>query len=142
MLAEAVAATPFRSDAFADFERDVAVAKRAPPLSVHDLDGTPLAASVGGLLRERAGGATALASLSGLQDPDAVARVVQAQGAQLLDLKQASESLGVAYRERVLLALALAALLLVATVWLALRTPRRRAPRWPSAWSPTSCSRC
>ncbi len=43
----------------------------------------------------------------------------------MLDLKQASESLVAEYRERVLWALALAALLLGATVWLALRTPRR-----------------
>jgi predicted exporter len=43
----------------------------------------------------------------------------------LLDLKQASESLVEAYRQRVLLALAIAALLLVATVWVALRDWRR-----------------
>jgi predicted exporter len=64
-------------------------------------------------------------SLTGLTDPAAVARAAQAHGAQLLDLKQASESLVVAYRQRVLLALALAALLLAATVWIALRDPRR-----------------
>ena len=48
-----------------------------------------------------------------------------ANGAQLLDMKQASESLVVAYRGRVLAALAIAALLLVVTVWIALRAPRR-----------------
>jgi predicted exporter len=42
-----------------------------------------------------------------------------------MDLKTASESLVVAYRERVLFALGIAALLLAATVWFALRTPRR-----------------
>ena len=47
------------------------------------------------------------------------------EGVELLDLKTASESLVVAYRERVLFALGIAALLLVATVWVALRTPRR-----------------
>jgi predicted exporter len=124
-LDAAVAATPFRSDVFADFTRDVAAAKQAPPLTVRDLDGTPLAASVGGLLLQRGDHATALVSLSGLDDPAAVARVAQAHGAQLLDLKQASESLVVEYRQRVLVALAVAALLLIATVWVALRTPRR-----------------
>jgi predicted exporter len=124
-LANAVAATPFRSDVFAGFLDDVAAAKRAPPLRVRDLDGTPLAASVGGLLLQRGDHATALVSLSGLQDPAAVARVAQANGAQLLDLKQASESLVVEYRQRVLLALAVAALLLIATVWIALRDWRR-----------------
>jgi predicted exporter len=124
-LAAALAATPFRSDAFGDFVADVATAKRAPPLAPRDLDGTPLAASVGGLLLQHGGHATALVSLAGLADPAAVARVAQAHGAQLLDLKQASESLVVEYRQRVLLALALAALLLAATVWIALRDPRR-----------------
>jgi predicted exporter len=94
-------------------------------LTVRDLDGTPLAASVGGLLLQRGDHATALVSLSGLDDPAAVARIAQAHGAQLLDLKQASESLVVEYRQRVLVALAIAALLLIATVWVALRTPRR-----------------
>ena len=100
-------------------------ARRAAPLTLRDLDGTPLAASVGGLLLQRAGHATALVSLAGLRDPAAVAAAAQRHGALLLDLKQASESLVVEYRQRVLWALALAALLLAATVWLALRSPRR-----------------
>jgi predicted exporter len=77
------------------------------------------------LLLQRTGHATALVSLTGLRDPAAVARIAAAHGAQLLDLKQASESLVVEYRQRVLFALAAAALLLVLTVWLALRVPRR-----------------
>jgi len=124
-LDTAVAATPFHPDVFAPFVADVAAAKHAAPLRVRDLDGTPLAASIGGLLLEGDGHATALVSLSGLRDPAAVARVAQQHGAQLLDLKQASESLVGEYRQRVLWALALAALLLAATVWVALRSPRR-----------------
>ena len=121
----AVASSPFRSDAFAGFVDDIARAKAAPPLRTGDLAGTPLAASVGGLLLQRDGHATALVSLSGLTDPGAVARVAAQHGAQLLDLKQASESLVSAYRVRLLWALALASLLLTGTVWIALRTPRR-----------------
>jgi predicted exporter len=124
-LAGAVAQTPFRPDAFADFVHDVETAKTAPPLTSRDLQGTPLATSVSGLLLQRPGHATALVSLTGLRDPAAVARVVADNGAQLLDLKQASESLVVEYRQRVLFALVGAALLLVLTVWLALRQPRR-----------------
>ena len=124
-LDEAVAQSPFRADAFAGFVRDVAIARQATPLTARDLDNTPLAASVGGLLRQHNGHATALMSLTGLRDPAAVARAAAANGAQLLDLKQASESLVVDYRQRVLLALAIAAILLIATVWLALRQPRR-----------------
>jgi predicted exporter len=124
-LDAAVAPSPFRADAFDDFLVDVAAAKRAPPLTRRDLDGTPLAPSVAGLLLEGGDHATALVSLSGLADPAAVATAARLNGAQLLDLKAASESLVVAYRNRVLAALAVAALLLAATVGIALRAPRR-----------------
>lgn len=125
ILAEAVASSPFRADAFDAFLTDVATARQAPPLTRRDLEGTPLAVSVAGLLLESDGHATGLVSLSGLTDPAAVARAAQTHGARLLDLKEASESLVVAYRGRVLAALGIAALLLAATVWIALRTPRR-----------------
>lgn len=121
----AVAASAFEPDAFDGFIDDVSAARAAVPLSPADLAGTPLAAAISGLLLQHADHATALVSLSGLRDPAAVALVAKRNGAQLLDLKQASESLVAAYRERVLWALALASLLLVATVWVALRQPRR-----------------
>lgn len=124
-LGEAMQDGPFNEDAFADFLADVARARTAAPLTPGDLAGTPLAASVAGLLSQREGHATALVALSGLNDPAAVADVARAHGAQLLDLKQASESLVAEYRERVLWALALAAVLLAAAVWFALRSPRR-----------------
>jgi len=124
-LDAALVDSPLRSDVFAPFLADVAAARAAPPLSAADLRGTPLASQVDSLLLAGADGATALVALGGLTDPPALARVAQAHGAQLLDLKQASESLVGAYRQRVLGALALAALLLAATVWLALRSWRR-----------------
>jgi predicted exporter len=124
-LGEAMAGGAFNDDAFEDFVRDVEAARSATPLTSADLAGTPLAASTAGLLLQREGHATALVALSGLQDPQAVARIAQAHGAQLLDLKQASESLVAEYRERVLWALALASVLLAAAVWFALRSPRR-----------------
>ena len=118
----AVAASAFERDAFSGFNDDVEIARNAKPLTPQDVEGTPLAASVGGLLLQHPDHATALVSLIGLEDPAAVARVAKSQHAQLLDLKQASESLVAAYRVRVLWALAIAALLLVATVWIALRS--------------------
>jgi predicted exporter len=140
-LDAAVAATPFRSDAFDAFLVDAEAARTAPPLTPRDLIGTPLAARIGGLLVEHDDGAIALVSMTGLADPARVAQAIEALSAssaganaasnaprgriELLDLKTASESLVVAYRERVLAALAIAALLLTATVWLALRSPRR-----------------
>lgn len=124
-LGSALADSPFRADAFDDFVDDVAKARRAPPLLRRDLEGTPLATSVSGLLIESGDHATALVSLSGLRDLPAVARAAGTHGAQLLDMKAASESLVIAYRGRVLAALGVAALLLAVAVWVALRTPRR-----------------
>lgn len=124
-LAAAVADTPFRDDAFEPFVTDVQRARRAPPLQVQDLRGTPLATVIDGLLVQGDGHATALVSLSGLHDVAALATAARLHGAELLDLKHASESLVADYRGRVLAALAVAVLLLAATVWAALRSPRR-----------------
>jgi predicted exporter len=124
-LREALADSPFRADVFADFTGDVATARGARPLQPRDLAGTPLQATLAGLLLERPNGATALVSLAGLTDPAAVATTATVNGARLMDLKQASESLVAEYRQRVLLALAVAAVLLALTVWIALRQPRR-----------------
>jgi len=125
MLAGVVARSPFNADAFMPFLKDMEAARQAPPLTSTDLQGTPLATSVQGLMLKGSGHVTALVSLSGLQDPAAVAKVAAARGAQLLDMKQASESLVAAYRGRVLAALGVAAVLLTLTVWVALRQPRR-----------------
>jgi predicted exporter len=124
-LDAAVAPTPLRPEVFAPFLSDVATARGATPLRPQDLAGTPLQVRVDGLLLQRGDHATALVSLAGLEAPAEVARIAAAEGGTLVDLKQASESLVVAYRERVLWALGLAALLLVVTVWIALRSPRR-----------------
>jgi predicted exporter len=139
-LDTALADTPFRADAFEDFVADVAAARAAKPLTANDLKGTPLATRVEGLLllplprlgegqareaRHGEGSATALISLAGLADAETVARIATQNGAELLDMKQASESLVAEYRGRVLLALLFAALLLATTVWIALRSPYR-----------------
>jgi predicted exporter len=145
-LNDALAATPFRADAFEPFLADVETARTAAPLTFGDLASTPLATRIEGLLVVRYSmqydgpvnatdrlpkNATSLVSMTGLQDPARVAKALaalpaaQREGVALLDLKTASESLVAAYRERVLAALAAAALLLAATVWFALRSPRR-----------------
>ena len=125
MLQAVVADSPFNHDAFNPFLLDVETARQAAPLTRAGLQGTPLATSVEGLLLSGSDHVTALVSLSGLQDPVAVARVAAENGAQLLDLKEASESLVAAYRGRVLAALGVAVILLVITVWVSLRQPRR-----------------
>jgi predicted exporter len=131
-LDAALADSPFRADVFGEFVDDVAKAKSLPPLARADLAGTPLETGASGLLLGGNGHATALVSLTGLEDPAAVARVARLNGAALLDMKAASESLVVAYRGRVLAALAMASLLLALTVWIAMRMSvlaHRRAAR-------------
>ncbi|WP_255516391.1 MMPL family transporter [Luteimonas suaedae] len=125
-LAAALAGSPFRDDAFDPFLADVETARTAAPLTPDALAGTPLDAAVSGLLLPGEDGTTALVTLGGLRDPAAVARVAAAAGdVRLLDFKRTSESLVAAWRGQVLMALALAALLLALTVWIALRSPRR-----------------
>ncbi|WP_133500191.1 MMPL family transporter [Cognatilysobacter terrigena] len=124
-LGTALASSPFVADAFEGFVEDVATARSAKPLTPADLDGTPLASAIEGLMLQRPGHATALVTLTGLKDPAVVSRALQGTGAQLMDLKDASESLVAAYRGRVLWALALAGVLLIVTVFVALRSPRR-----------------
>ncbi|WP_043690486.1 MMPL family transporter [Luteimonas huabeiensis] len=125
VLDDALAGTPFRPDAFAPFLADVETARTAAPLTARDLAGTPLDASVSGLLLPGEGRVTALVALGGLEDPARVAAAAAAHGAHLVDLKETSESLVSAWRGGVLASLGLAALLLAATVWAALRRPRR-----------------
>ena len=124
-LDDALADTDFVPDAFDDFLHDVATARGAKPLTQADLAGTPLATTLAGLLRERDGRATALVSVAGIHDDAAFLQAARQAGLKPVDMKAASESLVVQYRERVLWSLSIAALLLAATVWFALRDPRR-----------------
>jgi predicted exporter len=124
----AVKASPFRDNSvFAPFLADVETARHLRPLAPHDLAGTPLQTRVDALLLQREGHATALVSLIGLTAPERIEAIAERAGGRLVDLKAASESLVVAYRERVLWALGLAALLLVAAVRISLRS-------WPRTW--------
>lgn len=124
MLDQAAADLPFRSDVFAPFLADLQQARTAKPLDVADLAGTPLASPVQGLLMEGGDHVTALVSLSGLRDAQALAKAMQGTGAQLMDLREASRTLVGTYH-RVLVAMAVAAVLLALAVSVALRERRR-----------------
>ncbi|MFC4726898.1 MMPL family transporter [Coralloluteibacterium thermophilus] len=128
-LAEATADLPFRAGVFAPFLADVATARAAAPLTPEAVADTPLALSIEGLLLEREQDTVGLVTLSGVDDPAPLMAFAAAAGddVELLDLKDATESLVAAYRERVLAALGVAALLLAAAVWIGLRDARRVA---------------
>jgi predicted exporter len=126
-LDEARTGLPFKADLFTPFVDDVARARTLPPLTVDALAHTPLATRVAGLLLPREGGVTGVISLTGVHDVATLQAFARASGdaVMLLDLKQASEDLVARYRERILLSLGVAALLLFIVVGVALRSARR-----------------
>lgn len=135
-LAQAQAGTPFRPAAFAPFLADVASARALPPLTPALLADTPLAPRLEALLAPREGRWTGLVSLSGVHDPQALARFAAdpRHQATLLDLKGAAEELVAAYRQRILACLGIAAVLLLVVVRLALGSwPRTRRVLLPMA---------
>jgi predicted exporter len=118
---------PFRAGVFAPFVADVEAARRLPPLTPAKFEASPLGARLESMLVQQADGWVGLGTLSGVNDPGAFAALTKAtHGAvHLLDLKASTESLVVAYRHRILVALGIAAVLLCVAVTLALRSPRR-----------------
>ena len=118
---------PFRAGVFAPFVADVEAARKLPPLTPEKFEQSPLGARLESMLVQQGGSWAGLGTLSGVNDPGAFAALMKdTDGAvHLLDLKASTESLIVAYRHRILVALGIAALLLCAAVTLALRSPRR-----------------
>ncbi|HTX25327.1 MAG TPA: MMPL family transporter [Steroidobacteraceae bacterium] len=126
-LDQALRGTAFRPGVFQPFLDDVARARRLAPLTLARLAGTPLELSVGSLLFERSGSWTGLVTFSDVHDPQALERLAASSGGavRLIDLKQASEDLIAKQRVRILFSIAVAAVLLVAVVYAALRSARR-----------------
>lgn len=118
---------PFRSGLFEPFIADVQAARALKPLTPAEFAKSPFGARLASMLVARDGHSLGLATLSGVHDPAALEAFAQASAGtvRLLDLKAASESLVVAYRERILQALGLALVLLSLTVAIALRSARR-----------------
>lgn len=128
-LHQAMQGLPFRSGVFARFVADVEAARKLPPLTPEQFEQAPLGARLEAMLVPQGTGWVGLGSLSGVNDPAAFAQLSRDThgDVHLLDLKVSTESLVVAYRHRILIALGIAALLLCAAVTLALRSPRRAA---------------
>lgn len=126
-LQRAMQDLPFRAGVFAPFVADVEAARALPPLTPAGFEQSPLGARLQSMLVQQGDGWVGLGTLSGVNDPAAFVQLSRdTHGAvHLLDLKASTESLVVAYRHRILLALGVAALLLCVAVTLALRSPRR-----------------
>ncbi|HEV2621434.1 MAG TPA: MMPL family transporter [Frateuria sp.] len=126
-LAQATEGLPFRSGLFAPFVTDVETARTLPPLTPKAFAASPLGQRLAAMLIQRDGRWLGLGTVSGVHDAAALAALAQGSGGavSVLDLKEAAESLVVAYRTRILQALLAAAALLVLTIGLALRSLRR-----------------
>jgi predicted exporter len=126
-LRQAMQGLPFRAGVFAPFVADVEAARNLPPLTPEKFEQSPLGARLESMLVQQGDGWAGLGTLSGVSDPAAFAMLAkETNGAvHLLDLKASTESLIVAYRHRILVALGIAALLLCIAVTLALRSVRR-----------------
>lgn len=126
-LAEAQQDLPFRADLFTPFLDDVERARALEPLTVQGFADSPLGARLAAMLVERDGRWLGLGTVTGLHDPaafDALSAATDGR-VRLLDLKGATESLVIAYRERILHAFAIAIVLLAVTVLVAFRDVRR-----------------
>ncbi len=129
-LAIATAGLPFRPGLFQPFLDAVAAARAAPPLRPEDLRGTLLGARVNMLLFPGERGWTALLPLSGVRDARALAAGLP-QGefgrAYYLDLRAETNRLVAGFREATLVRFGWGAALIVAVVWVGLRSWRRVA---------------
>lgn len=118
---------PFRKGLFTPFVDDVETARHLPLLTPEAFAQSALGQRLSAMLVARDGHWLGLGTLSGVRDVAALEHLAnESHGAmRLLDLKQASESLVVDYRTRILHALLVAAVLMVLTITFALRSLRR-----------------
>lgn len=127
IVAQASAGLPFRKGLFRPFIDDVETARHAPPVTPEAFAGSPLGQRLNSMLVQQGSRWVGLATLSGVNDPAAIAALSKETNGRvsLLDIKAASEKLVNDYRVRILQALAVAAVLLALTVMFALRSIRR-----------------
>jgi predicted exporter len=127
-LRQVVAASPFRPGMFEPFVRDVAAAKMGPLLDRARLRGTAFGLKVDSLLVQREGRWHAFVPLRGVADPTALADRVATpglRGVSLLDIRLESAALLGAYREHTLGLWGLGLVLIVAVLFLHLRSATR-----------------
>ncbi|MFZ1829519.1 MAG: hypothetical protein WAW42_12290, partial [Candidatus Competibacteraceae bacterium] len=112
---------------FTPFLDAVAAARVAPPVTWQDLEGTLLGTRVGALLFPGERGWTALLPLSGVRDGAALTQglpLYPGSQARYLDLRAETSRLVAGFREEILIRLGGGTLLIVAVVWIGLRSWR------------------
>jgi predicted exporter len=128
-LMEALQDLQFKAGVFDPFLNDVEKARALAPLTPERLAGTPLELRVGGMLLHHGNRWSGLVTLGGVNRSEGLEKLAaNSNGAiTLLDLKDASEDLVARQRVHILWSLAIAAVLLTITVFVALRSARRAA---------------
>lgn len=124
-LRQVVAGLPFKREAFAPFLEDVERARAQPPITLGNLQGTPLADLVGGLLLRLPAGWAALMPLSGIRDAGQLAERLAAfpvQDVHLVDLRAESSRLMRDYRREALTLLTASLAVIVGLLMLGLRS--------------------
>ena len=127
-LQVAAAGLPFRSDAFAPFERDVDAARRMPPMTIATYDGTALGLKLRGMLASDDDGWHAIAPLRGIRDSAAIDSAVASlddPSIRVLDLRTEAATLLAAYRRQALVSCAAGLLLIIATLAVGLKSIAR-----------------
>ncbi|MCP5195616.1 MAG: hypothetical protein H6974_02315 [Gammaproteobacteria bacterium] len=126
-LDAAMAGLPFKSGVFTPFLDAIVAARTAPPVTPKDLTGSLLATRVDALLFPDEHGWTALLPLSGVRDPGVLAADLPSYPggqAYYLDLRAETSRLVADFRRQVLIQLGWGAVLIVAVVWIGLRSWR------------------
>ncbi len=126
-LANATTGLPFKSGLFQPFLDAVAAARAAPPLRPEDLRGTLLGTRLDALLLAGERGWSALLPLSGVRDARAlIGGLPQAADSQAhyLDLRVETNRLVADFRDTALIRFGWGAALIVAVVWVGLRSWR------------------
>jgi predicted exporter len=129
-LTAALEGLPFKTGLFAPFLDAVAAARTASPLRPEGLGGTLLGTRINALLFPGERGWTALLPLSGVRDARALAAGLpqdQASRAYYLDLRAETNRLVAEFRDAALVRVGWGVALIVAVVWLGLRSWRRVA---------------
>lgn len=128
-LSEALVDMPFRPEIFAPFLDAVEAARQAPLLHRSSLDGTALSLKLDSQLLHDGGRSVAVMPLRNVADPARIAQAMTGLGSseatiQLLDLKQASDSLLHDYRREALLLSALGSGVIAILLMLYFRSAR------------------
>lgn len=126
-LATAMTGLPFKAGLFTPFIEAVATARAASPLRPEDVRGGWLGIRVEALLSVGPHGWTAVLPLSGVRDPAVLAAGLPsgfASQARYLDLRAEANRIVADFRTAALERLAGGAVLIVAVIWLGLRTWR------------------